>query len=152
MAKNSQTRINEFTNELGKLLYLKIASYNKKYHKGIDVLFFNAFIHCPVEDESGYNFIKNAALARQHFEKHLDIGLFDIALNCIGLTKTKQIEYSLYCYKDFIEVDNEGFLELTLVDEIIYIEDPDSLAYLKNIDTEIFDEIILKIQKLISTE
>jgi hypothetical protein len=152
MSRNSQTKMNTFTKELGNLLSLKIDSYHKKYCKGIEFLFLNAFIHCPYEGESCYDSNRSAARTRQHFEEHLDIGLFDIALNCISITKSKEIEYSFYCNKDFIEKDNEDILEFTVINQKINIEDVDSFSYLRSIDNEVLDKLILKIKNLISIE
>lgn len=151
MSKNSQTKMNTFTKELGKLLSLKIDSYHKKYYKGIESSFFNEFIHCPYEGEMDISHIRGAARARHHFEDNLGINLFGFDLNFIGLTKNREIQYSFLCTTNFFETEDWESINLNLVGQVISIEDEETLWFLQDIEDKILDNYILKIQKLIST-
>jgi hypothetical protein len=151
MSKNSQTKMNTFTQELGKLLSLKIDSYLKKYHKGIESLFFNQFIHCAYEGEMNISHIRRGARARRHFEDNLGINLFGFYLNLVGLTKNREIQYSFFCTTNFYDTEESEALNLNLVGQVISIENEETLWFLQDIEDDILDKHILKIQKLIST-
>ena len=149
MSKKSQNKLNKFIKELGRLISIKISSYHKKYNNGIETSFINPFIYCPYEGEFGTEFIRSAARTRQRFEEHLHTELFDIGLNCIGLTKNRDIEYSFHCDIYFAKKEDGELLEFTLVGQVINLENQESLQYLNNIDDEIFDRLLVKIKKLI---
>lgn len=148
MSRNSQIKMNTFTKELGKLLSLKIDSYHKKYYKGIEASFFNTFINCPYEGEMDTSHMRSAARTRHHFEDNLGINLFGFELNFVGLTKNREIEYSFLCLTNFFEAEECESIHLSLVGQVISIDD-ESLWFLQDIEDKIFDTFILKIQKLI---
>lgn len=149
MSKQSQKKLSDFINKLGELISIKISSYHKKYNKGIEISFINPFIYCPYEGEFGTEFIRSAAQTRQHFEENLKTDLFNIGLNCIGLTKNRDIEYSFHCGIYFTKKEDGELLEFTLVGQVIKLENQESLQYLKNIDDEILDGHLVKIKNLI---